>query len=207
MKSDNRRLTFAARPARAANGGSRGAVAGVKNTNQASISIEVRRNKINMPLTLSRRTSHWNFQSAREKDTRGIRIKNARAGLSLCADPTRYLEHQKEPLENRFRHEDSLGRVWDVRPDPRPAGPEARIHGLRTNVPRRRGRLRGREGPTQGNDNRASGHTPTKKRTRPTDGKLKHTLKQTTRPGMKRRGRLRTGGANVLQEPPRPGRP
>lgn len=69
-----------------------------------------------MPLTLSRGTSHWNFQSAREKDTRGIRIKNARAGLSLCADPTRYLEHQKEPLENRFRHEDSLGRVWDVRP-------------------------------------------------------------------------------------------
>lgn len=80
MKSDNRRLTFAARPARAANGGSHGAVAGVKNTNQASISIEVRRNKINMLLTLSRGTSHWNFQSAREKDTRGIRIKTQGRG-------------------------------------------------------------------------------------------------------------------------------
>lgn len=69
-----------------------------------------------MLLTLSRGTSHWNFQSAREKDTRGIRIKNARAGLSLCADPTRYLEHQKEPLENRFRHEDSPGRARGLRP-------------------------------------------------------------------------------------------
>lgn len=63
-----------------------------------SVSIKVR-NKINVPLPLSRGTSYWNFQSTREKDTRGIRIKNERVRLSFCADLIRYLEHQKESTQ------------------------------------------------------------------------------------------------------------
>lgn len=34
-----------------------------------------------------------------ERDTRGIKIKNKRVRLSLCADLIRYLEHQKESTQ------------------------------------------------------------------------------------------------------------